>query len=123
MALTKYIKVTNYNRAVEVLNGKDSKRLAHNTYLIDMREHDGSIRVRYYNTYIVSYYPDYFVLNTDGHDTSTTKQRLNIFTPYNVVIFQKNWQWFVSNNWQDREGIEYYDGITLNYSGEKIGFN
>ena len=116
MALTNYIPVSNYRRAETVLNGRAERKLAHNTYLVDLREFDGCIGVKYHNTYIVKFYLDHAVLNTNGWDTYTTKERLNIFSP--VWVYQKDWDWFVTDS--QGNDHEYCDGMKVSYAGEVL---
>ena len=105
MALTKYKNVTDYNTAVELLNGKDQKKIAHNTTLVNLMDVYGFIGVRYWNTYIVKYYPDRTELDTAGYDTYTTKERINIFS--NAMVYQKDFIWYMA------DGTLFYDGIVI----------
>lgn len=65
-----------YQKQSEVLNGRDSKKVANNTYL--QRRGPDAIALRYHATDVVMYYADNrIVLDTGGWQTSTTKLRFN----------------------------------------------
>ena len=53
-----------------------------------------------------------------GWQSNTTKSRLNALCAEFAMgfgVFQKNWQWFISDFSNDKK--EFADGITVNYSG------
>lgn len=65
-----------YQQALDKLNGRQSKKVAHNTYL--QKRESGAIALKYHATDVVTYHPDgSIVLDTGGWKTSTTKLRLN----------------------------------------------
>ena len=69
-----------YKEAAEVLKDRDSLKVAHNTYLERI---DDALALRYHNTHIIYYHPDHSItIDCDDWLTSTTKQRLDEFTPF-----------------------------------------
>ena len=94
----------NYNEALSVLNGRESKKLANNTYL---KKRDNAIAVMLHQTYVVTYQQDgKIVLNSGGWKTHTTKDRINTYSP--LRINQKKGIWYLS------DGKLYHDGIIIN---------
>lgn len=49
-------------------------------------------------------------LYSGGYHTVTTKKWLNKYLPNGVYVYQKNWDWFVS---QDGQNIPFTEGIKL----------
>jgi len=80
-----------WEEANRILGDKDSIKMPGqkkgyrlgNTYL--ERRSDGGIALRLYDTDIITYYPDHFVLNTGGWNTMTTRSRMNEFIPVGTV--------------------------------------
>jgi hypothetical protein len=66
-----------YAARLEQLGGRRKRKLeTRNTYL--ERSHDGNITIRYYDTDIVTYYPDGSVcVTTGGWPTDSTRKRLD----------------------------------------------
>tara|TARA_R100001377_G_C3125486_1_gene87454 strand:+ start:83 stop:376 length:294 start_codon:yes stop_codon:yes gene_type:complete len=91
----------NYTKLKE-LSKTRKRKLGNNTYLV-VRE-DGGYGIRLHNTEVVIHYKDKIVLNSGGWCSTTTKSRMNEFTPFNV--YQKNFDWFVN-------GKPYYDNMVL----------
>jgi hypothetical protein len=99
--------------------------LAHNTVL-HSPEH-GVIAVRLYNTDIVTLYADGRVkLNNGGHQTVTTKARMNeILHPMGIGIGQARGEWYVSEIGSSAKPIEYFNGMEIHvekpahWTGEK----
>ena len=67
--------------------------------------------VRFWSTPILAFLPDgRVVIQTNGHETTTTKQRLNALGP--VYIHQKNRVWYVGEE-------RYFDGFIVGDSSEE----
>ncbi len=102
---------TTYDEAREALKGRDSRTIANNTTLVDLRE-DG-IGLRLHSTYVVTFRPDgAVVLNSGGWHTVTTKDRLNrVARAHGWSVYAKAREWFVSH----RSGVEFEfeDGFTI----------
>ena len=81
------------------LNGKQHRKLCHNT-TVSLSDNNNDIIVRYYNTEILNYWQDnngneFVLLNSGGWYTTTTKFRINRLT--GLGLYQKNFDWFVTN--------------------------
>jgi len=102
----------------EIMNGIDcikSKIIDHNT--VEYYLQDGTRVIRYHNTDIIKFLPDKSIwLNTSGFKTSTTKERLNNFQPYQ--IYQNKSIWYIKI--RGREYI-FQDGITISKFGKITG--
>ena len=93
----------NYFKAQALLKKRDSKKLCNNTYL---KRLDDCIAVLLHCTYIIKYYPDgRIVLNTNGWETVTTKDRLNGFLGWPFGICTISGRWFL----RCRDGIYLYE--------------
>src|SRR5690349_8930926 len=84
--------VKSYQQAIEILNGKTSRKLANNTYL--QRRDDKTIAVKLHDTDVVTYTTDEkIILNSGGWRTVTTKERINTFSP--LTVYQNKSIWYV----------------------------
>lgn len=82
---------------------KHTKKVDNNTVRIEYT--DGKVAIRLHDTNVIVQNPDgSFVLNSGGWRTSTTKDRINKYSPYRV--WQEKGIWYVN-------GSMFYDGITL----------
>lgn len=90
------------------------RKLANNTYLV-IRD-DGGLGVQLHATQVVIHYPERIVLDSDGWQTVTTKDRMNRFSP--VRVYSVRGVWYVSVG-----GVEYpyADGITIHNDGTVEG--
>ena len=73
-----------------------------------------------HGNHIATYYHDTkeLTLFDGGWQSNTTKSRLNALCAEFATgfgVFQKNWEWFVSDFSNDKK--EFADGITVNYNG------
>ena len=96
---------------------KRSKRVASNT--LEITNDDGTRAIRLYETDILTFSPDgkSVQLDSGGHKTKTTKERMIQFLPRGFNIFQKNFEWFIvtpNNAWDNP--IAYHDGIIIKIS-------
>ena len=81
---------------------------------------DNISTVMLHGNHIATYYHDKkeLALFDGGWQSNTTKSRLNALCAEFAMgfgVFQKNWEWFVSDFSDDKK--EFADGITVNYSG------
>jgi hypothetical protein len=109
---TRATPMTNYNDAVKVLNGKDSRKIAHATWLerIDGFTCD-VIAVRYHSTNIILYYADgRTVVRNGGYYTATTKKRINKYS--NANVYQKNYVWYLFDK-ETQQSVEFRDGVEV----------
>jgi hypothetical protein len=117
--------VFTFDHAQEILaaqekRGFDKKKLANNTYLT---KKDDAFVIRLHDTDIVKIKEEssqtFFTVNTDGWMTSTTKERINSFTP--LRIFQKRGVWYVYQQIDGREEVvQFFDGMTVDQSGRVV---
>jgi len=114
-----------YADALAKLNGRNSRKIANNTYL--RKETNGNIVVRLHSTDIITFTPDDLVtLNSGGWKTVTTKARMNEFSPFQIA--QERGIWRVANpKFEDyvakwTHSLLYADGITVDAkTGEVMG--
>ena len=73
---------------------RGQRKIGNNTYAYIQA--DGSVAIELHGTNVVVIYPDDSVmLNSGGWRTSTTKDRINKYSP--VRVYQKNYEWFLSD--------------------------
>jgi hypothetical protein len=98
----------NYAEAVSMVHGKTkqkARKIGNNTYA--EIESDNSVSVRLHGTAVVRFYPNGLVkLNSGGWRTSTTKNRINKYSP--VKVYQKKYEWYLQG------GAEFEDNILVN---------
>jgi hypothetical protein len=72
---------------------RSQRKVGNNTYAYI--EHDGSVAIELHGTKVVVIYPNgLYKLNSGGYRTSTTKKRINQYSP--VKVYQKNYTWYVN---------------------------
>lgn len=109
--LSDYDHLKNYKTADRALGDKNSKTIGNNTELV--RRNDGSIVVELHGHGIVKYLPEHhgrIRLSSAGYRTSTTKDRINRYTPSNVSVVQRQGVWYLKENSRKQE---FYDGIEV----------
>jgi hypothetical protein len=107
-ALSKYSWVTSYEDADEALGDKSSLKIGNNTYLQRRGE---NIAVQLHNTDVIEYEPDgHIILDSGDYRSSTTKDRMNRYTPGSINVFQEDYEWFVEDSNETRE---FVDGIVV----------
>jgi len=84
------------------------KKIANNTY--ELIKTTGERVIRLHNTDILTFKGDNIILNSGGYRTTTTKDRLNRYLPYNIRIYQKNYKWYIL---KDNEKIDFIDNIEI----------
>jgi hypothetical protein len=83
---------------------RGERKVGNNTYAYI--EYDGSVSIRLHGTTVVRFYPNGLVkLNSGGYHTHTTKKRINQYSP--VRVYQKNFEWFLS------DGTPFEDNILV----------
>lgn len=84
-----------YTEAVKMVRGKrnaERRKVGNNTYAEILP--NGSVGIKLHNTYVVKIHEDgTYTLNSGGWNTSTTKDRINQYSPKKV--FQRQFQWFI----------------------------
>lgn len=96
-----------HSEAYMMVRGKRgvmSRKVGNNTYAEILV--DGSIGIMLHGTCVVKIHPDNSAtLNTGGWYSSTTKDRMNKYSP--VRVYQRKGQWYLEN------GEEYEDGVVV----------
>jgi hypothetical protein len=93
----------NYQQLDVLLQGrnKGQRKLANNTYARRCEDH---IAIRLHDTDIMRFTPkDVITIDTGGWRTSTTKERINNYTPGPWRVFQRNgvWGWWMPGDGQE----------------------
>jgi hypothetical protein len=96
----------NHAEAVSMVRGKTNKnkrKIGNNTH--GYIEYDGSVSIELHNTKVVVFYPNGLVkLSTGGWTTSTTKDRINKYSP--VKVHQRKFDWYITLNGKEFPFIE-----------------
>lgn len=105
-----------YNDCVNMSLKGFRRKLCNNTYL--ERIDDETFGVLYHRTYVVKIHKDgTYTLNNGGWETSTTKERMNAYSP--VSIYQKNFIWYVGNSNLYEKTI-FVNGMRFDKNGKLI---
>ena len=93
--------------AVSMVRGKTNRKerkIGNNTYAYI--EYDGSVSIALHGTVVVRFFPNGMVrLHSGGWRTSTTKNRINQYSP--VGVYQKKGEWFL------RDGTPFEDKMLV----------
>jgi hypothetical protein len=96
-----------HDEATKMVHGKTkrkSRKVGNNTYAEILP--DSSVGIMLHGTYVVKIHSDNSAtLNTGGWYTSTTKDRINQYSP--VRVYQRKGEWYLEN------GDEYTDGVVV----------
>lgn len=94
-------------RMVRGKTGRDRRKVGNNTYAEILP--NGSVGIKLHNTYVVKIHGDgTYTLNSEGWNTSTTKDRINQYSP--VRVYQRQFQWYVQLNSTE---YPYMDGMVV----------
>jgi len=99
-----------YAEALDLIGGRDSVKIGHNTYL--ERLENGTLGVRLHRTYIVKFNASGSVeLFTGGWRTITTKERMNRYLPAGHSVYQRANVWRITGP----DGVEqdFQEGIMI----------
>lgn len=97
-----------FSQAMDKLNGKFRRKLENNTYLVMINPNQ--IAVKLHNTYVVTINSnDTYELNNGGFKTTTTKDRINKYSP--ARIYQQKFIWYLNPS------TEFFNGVKLDVSG------
>lgn len=108
-ALSDYNHVTNYSAADNALGDRRKKTIGNNTELV--RKGGGDIAVELHGNEVVRFYGGGEVgLSSAGYKTSTTKDRLNRYTPRGVNIVQRQGTWYLKRRGNK---VPFEDGMTI----------
>ncbi|NDC23379.1 MAG: hypothetical protein EBZ49_04540 [Proteobacteria bacterium] len=99
-----------HSQAVSMVRGKrnaNRRKVGNNTYAEILS--DGSVGITLHRTCVVRIHEDgTYTLSNGGWQTSTTKDRINQYSPY--TVFQKNFEWFVSKG---EQVFPFYSGMVI----------
>ena len=93
-----------YSEALALLNGRETKKIANNTYLVHRGE--GVIALRLHSTDVLTFRPGSVTYDTGGWRTVTTKARFNRFGPSGVRVYSDKKVWTV---YREGEFVEAYE--------------
>lgn len=110
--------MSTYPEVNEKLGSKLQRKAGHHTYLVRNSGVPGdSIHLKFYDTYIITWYADGRIkLNSGGYRTVTTKARINEFIPSHWGISQAKNVWYLKEFLLGGETIrtfEFEDGIII----------
>ena len=92
-----------YKSITEKLGSRQSRKIANNTYL---KQRGEAIAVMLHETDVVTFEKNgTIILNSGGWKTSTTKDRINQYSP--MIVNQRKGIWYVNNV------TVFFDGITI----------
>ena len=97
---------------------KSAKKIGNNTFEVIYK--DGCKAIRLHRTDVVTFRRDgSCVLNSDGWETITTKDRMNKYAP--VIVYQVDYIWYIkqknSKFPQKGEPVRYYDYMVIDQCG------
>jgi hypothetical protein len=96
-----------HSEATQMVLGKRNRgerKVGNNTYAYILL--DGSVAIELHGTKVVIIHPDdTYTLNSGGWQTSTTKDRINQYSP--MKVYQKKHVWYLDN------GTEFEDGMIV----------
>lgn len=108
--LSDYNYLKDYQSAERALNGSDSKVIGNNTELV--RRPNGDIVVELHGHGVVKYRQDGRVqVSSAGYKTTTTKDRINRYTPSSFKVVQRQGRWYAKG--RGPEKTEFRDGMEV----------
>ena len=94
-------------------------KIGNNTWLLKTNKGYG---IKYHNTVIIEILPhDLYVLNVNGWETSTTKQRMNQLLPVYIYSEKGVWYFNKSGDRNKKNRVAYEDGMIINKDGDVVG--
>jgi len=100
----------NHAEATKMVLGKRNRgqrKVGNNTYAEILN--DNTVGIKLHNTYVVKIRNDgTYTLNSGGWQTSTTKDRINQYSP--VRVYQRKFEWFVKINGKE---YPFIDGMVV----------
>lgn len=100
----------NHSQAITMVRGKrnaNRRKVGNNTYAEILS--DNTVAIKLHNTYVVKINPNgTYTLNSGGWQTSTTKDRINQYSP--VRVYQRKFEWYISLNGKE---YPFMDGMVV----------
>lgn len=108
-ALSDYSHVTSYRKADKALGDRNSKVIGNNTELVRKGR---DIAVELHGHEVVRFYAGggEIGLSSAGYQTTTTKDRLNRYTPSDISVVQRDYKWYLKRRGNK---TEFRDGMTV----------
>jgi|ETNmetMinimDraft_26_1059896.scaffolds.fasta_scaffold113597_2 hypothetical protein len=113
--------MASYRPMLDFAKTRRARKLGHNTYLeVDDGEtrHYGEtpeLHIHYHACRVVTLHHDRSItLRNDGWQTSTTKERINAFTPSGISVWQRSGNWYVTT---EAGCFDWRDGMTVRRNG------
>lgn len=104
---------SNYQEAVNFLNGKESKSVPSVRGTKIVKKDNGQVSMYYHNTPVVTWSQDKVTLNSGGYRTVTTKARINQgLIGYKAYVYQHKHLWYLHCQ-DDNVTIPFTDGISI----------
>lgn len=98
-----------YEECKNLLNGKVEMKLGNNTKLVCSVQ-AGAFAIKFHDTEVVRFYVDGTVqIQNGGHQTTTTKDRINQFIPRGYV-FQRSYNWYYHHGGKD---FQFQNGMLV----------
>lgn len=110
--------VHDFKSAMAFLERHPKGKLAANTIIFYLPQSgyygNATVCVKLYNTVIVTYYESGAIeLNSGGHRTRTTAQRINQLLPPGWHVVQRNYDWWLENAHHRGKSFPFFDGMTF----------
>lgn len=117
------VDIRSYQQALNFLSSpisKTSKKLGHCLYV--KYTGNNTISIIYYETPIVTYFPDRLIqLNSGGWRTCSTKKHINAHIPPRFYLYQKKSIWYLTDLGLGmeikKETVPFYEGIKISREG------
>lgn len=92
-ALSDYDHINTYGKADSALGSSKTKVIGNNTKLVRKR---GDIAIELHGNEVIRFLQDrnVAVLRDGGYRSSTTKDRLNRYTPSDFSVVQRDYEWY-----------------------------
>jgi len=103
--------ITDYMDAEKFLGSRDGRKIANNTQVIRIDTHFCALRLHWTNVVVWGDNGGMW-LNTGGHHTTTTKQRINESLPPGWGVFAKDFDWFLQYR-PTGDVLEFFDGMPV----------
>lgn len=116
--LSEYDYLRSWRSAYKALDDKDEKTIGNNTKLV--RTRNGDVRVLLHGNGILRYVRNEndIVISDGGHQSSTTKDRLNRYTPSGYSVVQRDYDWYLKT---PNGRVPFENNMSLNDANRRAG--
>jgi hypothetical protein len=106
--------VMTFARAAEILAGRASVKIAPNTHLVRVDERTYAVRLYGTDVVMIRNEGDWpWTLDSGGHRTRTTIDRINRYSP--ATVYQRGGNWYLDDD------TPYRDGMSVDRLGLSCG--